>query len=64
VLVGTADRITPPNHVRRAFDALPQVPQRHFYREIDHAGHALCQEQPEEVARAIAELVEKAKADA
>ena len=64
VLVGTADRITPPSHVRRVFDALPQSLQPRLHREIANAGHALCQEQPGEVARALAELLEKAAADA
>ena len=64
VLVGTQDRITPPAHVRRAFDALPE-PQRHRYREFDNAGHAICQEQPAAVAQAIGELIEsRANADA
>ena len=58
VLVGTQDRITPPANARRAFDALPGPSQRHLYREISAAGHALPQEQPAEVARAIAEIVE------
>jgi pimeloyl-ACP methyl ester carboxylesterase len=64
VLVGTQDRITPPEHVRRAFDALPQA-QRHLYREIPEAGHALCLEQPAAVVEAIAGIIEhKARADA
>jgi pimeloyl-ACP methyl ester carboxylesterase len=58
VLVGTQDRITPPANARRAFDALPGPSQRHLYREISAAGHALPQEQPAEVARAITEIVE------
>ena len=57
VLVGAQDRITPPANARRAFDALPGPSQRHLYREISDAGHALRQEQPAEVARAIAEIV-------
>jgi pimeloyl-ACP methyl ester carboxylesterase len=56
VLVGTQDRITPPASCRRAFDALPASSQL-VYREIADAGHAVCQEQPTEVARAIAEIV-------
>ncbi len=59
VLVGTQDRITPPANVRRAFDALRASPARHAYREIADAGHALCQEQPDAVARMIAEFVER-----
>jgi pimeloyl-ACP methyl ester carboxylesterase len=56
VLVGVHDRTTPPAGCRRAFDALP-ASSRLAYREIADAGHAVCQEQPAEVARAIAEIV-------
>ena len=49
---------TPPASARRVFDALQSSPERHVYREIADAGHALCQEQPGEVARAIADIVE------
>ena len=63
VLVGAQDRITPPANARRVFDALRG--SSHVYREIADAGHAVCQEQPAEVARAIAEIVEtKANAHA
>jgi pimeloyl-ACP methyl ester carboxylesterase len=58
ILVGAQDRITPPASARRVFDALQSSPERHVYREIADAGHALCQEQPGEVARAIADIVE------
>jgi pimeloyl-ACP methyl ester carboxylesterase len=65
VLVGAQDRVTPPAGVRRVFDALPGTSQLHAYREFPNAGHALPQEQPAEVARAIAEIVEnKANAHA
>ena len=64
VLVGAQDRITPPANVRRAFDALCEPSQRHLYREIADAGHAVCQERPAEVARAMIEFVEKANAHA
>jgi pimeloyl-ACP methyl ester carboxylesterase len=65
VLVGAQDRVTPPAGVRRVFDALPGTSQLHVYREFPNAGHALPQEQPAEVARAIAEIVEnKANAHA
>jgi pimeloyl-ACP methyl ester carboxylesterase len=57
VVVGMQDRITPPENVRRVFAALPEV-SRHRYREIENAGHAVCQEQASEVARAIAEFVD------
>jgi pimeloyl-ACP methyl ester carboxylesterase len=63
VLVGAQDRVTPPANVRRVFDALRGPPRRHAYREIAGAGHALCQEQPDLVAGAIAEFV-ASKADA
>jgi pimeloyl-ACP methyl ester carboxylesterase len=56
VIVGLQDRITPPENVRRVFAALPQS-SRHHHREIENAGHAVCQEQPREIAHAIAEFV-------
>jgi pimeloyl-ACP methyl ester carboxylesterase len=58
VLVGAQDRITPPASARRVFDALQESSPQPVYREIADAGHALCQEQPEQIARAIAEIVE------
>ncbi len=65
VIVGTQDRITPPASARRVFDALQEASPQPVYREIADAGHALCQEQPEQVARAIVEIVEnKANAHA
>ena len=65
VLVGVHDRITPPVNARRLVDALRNSSQPHAYREIPDAGHAVCQEQPAEVARAIIEIVEnKASAHA
>ena len=56
VLVGAQDRITPPAACRRAFDALPAA-SRLAYREIPDAGHAICQERPVEVARAMSEII-------
>jgi pimeloyl-ACP methyl ester carboxylesterase len=58
VIVGIEDRITPPANVRRAFEALPEASQRHAYVEIANAGHAICQEQPAEIARIITAIVE------
>jgi pimeloyl-ACP methyl ester carboxylesterase len=63
VIVGAQDRITPPVNCRRAFDALPGGAARHVYQEIPDAGHAVCQEQPAAIARAITQIVES-KADA
>ena len=59
VLVGAQDRITPPANVRRVFEALSGAPPQYGYREIPQAGHAVCQEQPAAVARAIAEILEE-----
>jgi pimeloyl-ACP methyl ester carboxylesterase len=65
ILVGAQDRITPPANCRRAFEALPGGAVRHVYQEIPNAGHAVCQEQPATIARAITEIVEsKANAHA
>ncbi len=64
VIVGQQDRITPPEQARRVFDALLSSAQRKLF-EIPAAGHAVCQEQPVEVARAIASFVgQKATAHA
>jgi pimeloyl-ACP methyl ester carboxylesterase len=58
VVVGAQDRITPPANARRLYDALRGPSRRHAYREIADAGHAVCQEQPAEVARIIVEIVQ------
>jgi pimeloyl-ACP methyl ester carboxylesterase len=64
VLVGSKDTITPPANVRRAFDAL-RASVRITYQEFPGAGHALCQERPAEVARAIGTILDdKAITDA
>jgi pimeloyl-ACP methyl ester carboxylesterase len=57
VLVGSNDRITPPDGARRAFGALRPSAQRAF-REFPGAGHAVYQELPAAVARAIIEIVD------
>jgi pimeloyl-ACP methyl ester carboxylesterase len=57
IIVGTQDRITPPENARRVFDVLRASSRGHAYREIQNAGHAVCQEQPAEVARVIADIV-------
>ena len=58
IVVGMQDRITPPENARRLFAVLPKSSPRHCYREVEDAGHAVCQEQPGEIARVIAELVD------
>jgi pimeloyl-ACP methyl ester carboxylesterase len=58
VIVGAQDRITPPANARRLFDALQASAQPRDFREIAGAGHAICQEQPAEIARAITEIAE------
>ena len=58
VVVGTKDRITPPENARRLYDALPEARVRKSYREIAGAGHAVCQEEPAAVAYVIAELTD------
>jgi pimeloyl-ACP methyl ester carboxylesterase len=64
VMVGAKDTITPPDNVRRVFEALrPSV--RQAFQQFPGAGHAICQEQPAAVARAITAIVdEKATANA
>jgi pimeloyl-ACP methyl ester carboxylesterase len=64
VLVGSQDRITPPDGCRRVFDALPSSVRRGYF-EISGTGHVLPQEEPAKVARTIAMIVDsKAAADA
>ena len=58
VIVGAQDRITPPANARRLFDVLQGSAQPRDFREIAGAGHAICQEQPAEIARAITEIAE------
>jgi pimeloyl-ACP methyl ester carboxylesterase len=58
VAVGLQDQITPPATARAAYEALHQ---RARYHEIDRAGHALPQEQPDMTAKILAELIEQAK---
>ena len=48
--VGSQDRITPPANARALFEALRAIACGRSYREIAGAGHAVCQEQPAEVA--------------
>jgi len=55
VIVGMQDRITPPANARRLFDALRGV---RAFCEIAGAGHAICQEQPAEIARVMKEIAE------
>ncbi len=57
VLVGSKDTITPPGGARRVFETL-RPSARHAFQEFSGAGHAVCQEQPAEVARAITAIVE------
>lgn len=57
VVCGNEDKITPPENAAKVFAALPYS-ARNAAREpiwVADAGHAVCQERPLEVARAIAE---------
>jgi pimeloyl-ACP methyl ester carboxylesterase len=57
VITAAEDRITPPDSGHLAFAAL-RSSQRPFFRLVKNAGHAVCQERPEEVARVIAEFID------
>jgi pimeloyl-ACP methyl ester carboxylesterase len=57
VMVGSQDRVTPPENAHRVFEALPASARYGFF-EIPAAGHAVCQERPGEIARAIAAIVD------
>jgi len=60
VMVGAQDRITPSANARRLFEALPGSARA--YREIAGAGHAVCQEEPAEVARSIDDVIARSAA--
>ena len=55
VFIGSKDTITPPS-ARRVFEAL-RPSAREAFEEFAGAGHAICQEQPAAVARAITAIV-------
>jgi pimeloyl-ACP methyl ester carboxylesterase len=57
VMIGMQDRITPPENAHRVFDALAPAAQLRLV-EIPDAGHAVCQEQPAAIARAISAIVD------
>jgi pimeloyl-ACP methyl ester carboxylesterase len=58
VITASEDRITPVENGHFVFAALQRSSKRPFFRIIKNAGHAVCQERPEEVAQVIAEFVE------
>jgi pimeloyl-ACP methyl ester carboxylesterase len=58
VVMGSDDRITPTGNADFVFHQLQVSSPRRAFRTIASAGHAVCQEQPEEVARTIAEFIE------
>jgi len=57
VMIGMQDRITPPENAHRVFDALAPAARLRLV-EIPDAGHAVCQEQPAAIARAISAIVD------
>ncbi len=59
VISASNDYVTPPQNGHFAFAALQGSAPRHAFRMIANAGHAVCQEQPAEVARFIAEFLER-----
>jgi pimeloyl-ACP methyl ester carboxylesterase len=63
VILAWKDYVTPPGNGHFVYAALQRSSPRHAFRMIADAGHAVCQEQPAEVARTIVEFVES-KADA
>lgn len=58
VLVGAEDEVTPPVNCRRLYDAMVVASPHlgHLWQTIADAGHAVPQERPEAVARAVAEF--------
>jgi pimeloyl-ACP methyl ester carboxylesterase len=63
VIRGGLDRVTPPQNGHFVFAALQASSPRRGFRNIENAGHAICQEQPAEVAQTMVQFIE-AKADA
>jgi pimeloyl-ACP methyl ester carboxylesterase len=57
VIVGADDQITPPPNCRRLYDALVEATPMlgHRFDLVADAGHAVCQEQPAEIARLVME---------
>lgn len=60
VMVGAQDEITPPPACRRVYDALMAASPSlgHRFELIDEAGHAVAQEQPRSMARAVQSFLE------
>ena len=58
VINGDKDHVTPAARGQLLSEALQVSSSRHFFRIIRDAGHAVCQEQPAEVARATIEFLE------
>jgi pimeloyl-ACP methyl ester carboxylesterase len=58
VIVGSQDRITPPENARKLWGALASSSKRCGFHELPAAGHAICQERPREIAELLSELVE------
>ena len=58
IINGDKDSVTPVANGQLAYQDLQKSPARHLFRIIKGAGHAICQEKPEEVARVMVEFVE------
>jgi pimeloyl-ACP methyl ester carboxylesterase len=58
VISGDKDSVTPVANGQLVYQDLQKSSARHLIRIIEDAGHAVCQEKPEEVARAMVEFVE------
>lgn len=56
IVVGTQDAITPPGNARAAYDVLRQPSGYHL---VERAGHALPQEEPEALAKLLAQFAEE-----
>jgi len=58
VINGDRDSVTPVANGQLVYQDLQKSSARHLFRIIEDAGHAVCQEKPEEVARAMVQFVE------
>jgi pimeloyl-ACP methyl ester carboxylesterase len=58
IINGDKDSVTPVANGQLAYQDLQKSSPRHLFQIIDGAGHAICQEKPEEVARVLVEFLE------
>jgi pimeloyl-ACP methyl ester carboxylesterase len=58
IINGDKDFVTPVANGQLVYRDLQRSSPRQLFRIVEGAGHAVCQEKPEEVARVMVEFVE------